>query len=150
MRVDGNQTILVWHALASGRRHIRDMGPEGSSGYHCRFPQIRDEPRKNSLAPLAPPSTAAHCLSKVRILGLGFNVGQPTPSFRAARAETRNPGDDRGSRVTMPAEVRTKPESWNGQRRRGRRRYRVYRGYRDFDLSVRAATEQVENFQPSL
>ena len=28
MRVDGNQTILVWHALASGRRHIRDMGPE--------------------------------------------------------------------------------------------------------------------------
>ena len=28
MRVDGNQTILVWHALASGRRHVRDMGPE--------------------------------------------------------------------------------------------------------------------------
>ena len=28
MRVDSNQTILVWHALASGRRHIRDMGPE--------------------------------------------------------------------------------------------------------------------------
>ena len=28
MRVDGNQTILVWHALASGWRHIRDMGPE--------------------------------------------------------------------------------------------------------------------------
>ena len=28
MRVDGSQTILVWHALASGRRHIRDVGPE--------------------------------------------------------------------------------------------------------------------------
>ena len=28
--------------------------------------------------------------------GLGFNVGQPTPSFRAERAETRNPCDDRG------------------------------------------------------
>ena len=28
MRVDGNQTILVWHALSSGRRHIRDLGPE--------------------------------------------------------------------------------------------------------------------------
>ncbi len=27
-RVDGNQTILVWRALASKRRHIRDMGPE--------------------------------------------------------------------------------------------------------------------------
>ncbi len=26
--VDGNQTILVWHALVSKRRHIRDMGPE--------------------------------------------------------------------------------------------------------------------------
>ena len=26
--VDGNQTILVWHALASWRRHIRDLGPE--------------------------------------------------------------------------------------------------------------------------
>ena len=24
----GNQTILVWHALASKRRHIRDLGPE--------------------------------------------------------------------------------------------------------------------------
>ncbi len=28
MRVDGNQTILVWHALASKLRHIRDMGPK--------------------------------------------------------------------------------------------------------------------------
>ena len=28
MLVDGSQTILVWHALASGRRHIPDMGPE--------------------------------------------------------------------------------------------------------------------------
>ena len=27
-RVDGNQTILVWPALASKRRHIRDTGPE--------------------------------------------------------------------------------------------------------------------------
>ena len=27
-RVDGNQTILVWNALASRRRHIRDTGPE--------------------------------------------------------------------------------------------------------------------------
>ena len=26
--VDGNQTILVWHALSSLRRHIRDLGPE--------------------------------------------------------------------------------------------------------------------------
>ena len=26
--VDGNQTILVWHAFVSKRRHIRDMGPE--------------------------------------------------------------------------------------------------------------------------
>ena len=28
MRVDGNQTILVWHALVSRQRHIRDLGPE--------------------------------------------------------------------------------------------------------------------------
>ena len=28
MVTNGNQTILVWYALASGRRHIRDMGPE--------------------------------------------------------------------------------------------------------------------------
>ena len=28
MHVDGSQTILVWHALASRRRHIRNMGPE--------------------------------------------------------------------------------------------------------------------------
>ena len=27
-RLQGNQTILVWHALVSKRRHIRDMGPE--------------------------------------------------------------------------------------------------------------------------
>ncbi len=27
-RVDGNQTILVWNALASERRHLRDVGPE--------------------------------------------------------------------------------------------------------------------------
>ena len=27
-RIEGNQTILVWHALAYDRRHIRDMGPE--------------------------------------------------------------------------------------------------------------------------
>ncbi len=27
-RIYGNQTILVWHASASKRRHIRDMGPE--------------------------------------------------------------------------------------------------------------------------
>ncbi len=25
---DGNQTILVWHALASKQRHMRDKGPE--------------------------------------------------------------------------------------------------------------------------
>ena len=27
-RTDGNQTILVWHALASRLRRIRNMGPE--------------------------------------------------------------------------------------------------------------------------
>ena len=27
--------------------------------------------------------------------GFGYNVGQPTPSFRAELAKTRNPGDDR-------------------------------------------------------
>ena len=27
-RVEGNQTILVWHASASNGRHIRDMKPE--------------------------------------------------------------------------------------------------------------------------
>ncbi len=26
--LDGNQTILVWHALASKRPHIHDMRPE--------------------------------------------------------------------------------------------------------------------------
>ncbi len=31
----------------------------------------------------------------LRILGFGYNVGQPTSSFRAELAETRNPGDDR-------------------------------------------------------
>ncbi len=28
MHLDGNQTILVWHALASKRPYIRNMGPE--------------------------------------------------------------------------------------------------------------------------
>ena len=27
-RVEGNQTILVWHALATKWRHARNMGPE--------------------------------------------------------------------------------------------------------------------------
>ena len=42
--------------------------------------------------------------------GLGFDVCQPAPSFRAELAETRNPGDDRGSWIPKQVEVKTNPE----------------------------------------
>ena len=41
---------------------------------------------------------------------LGVNACQPTASFRAELAETRNPSDDRGPWIPKPAEAKTNPE----------------------------------------